>query len=233
MGHSRSPHEASAEVSRPVLFDEGRFMAMPFGLPPPDPAIELFVASRGMTQGLSQSNGPQVIPRAYVRFGEVQVGAFWRNIDSPIANGIGVLFGRAAARQGRTQLDVVVLYRTRTGARRPTVLHAWEIDTTLRHSFGRVGVRLNVEYAPREFELGPSIFVEIGPTVRLAKNTILFANLGRRERTGAPDYTAVNAGISHAVGKSLVVDGRYYATDRSVLGPRYRGRLVFSARLSL
>ena len=50
-------------------------MPMPFGLPPPDPAIELFVASRGMTQGLSQSDGPQVIPRAYVRFGEVQVGA--------------------------------------------------------------------------------------------------------------------------------------------------------------
>jgi hypothetical protein len=67
----------------------------------------------------------------------------------------------------------------------------------------------------------------------LAKGTNLFANLGRRERSGAPDYTAINIGISGAVGKNLVLDGRYYATDRSRLGPRYHGRLVFSARLSL
>lgn len=208
-------------------------MPMPFGLPPPDPAIELFVASHGMTQGLSQSEGPQIIPRAYLRFGDVQVGAFWRNIDSPVASGIGVLFGKYSVRGGPTQFEVALLYRTRTGAHRPTVLHAWEVDATLRHSFGRFGVRLNGEYAPREFDLGPSLFVEIGPTYRLGKATSLFANLGRRERSGAPEYTALNIGISRAVGKSLVLDGRYYATDRSELGPRYRGRLVFSARLSL
>lgn len=208
-------------------------MPMPFGLPPVDPAIELFVASHGMTQGLSQSDGPQIIPRAYLRFGEVQIGAFWRNIDSPVANGIGVLFGRWGTKTRRTQFDVVLLYRTRTGARRPTVLHAWEMDGTLRRSFGRFGVRLNAEYAPREFELGPSLFIEIGPSVQLAKGTSLFANLGRRERRGAPEYTAINLGISRIVGKNLVIDGRYYATDRSEIGPRYHGRLVFSARLSL
>lgn len=208
-------------------------MPMPFGLPPPDPVIELFVASHGMTQGLSQSDGPQVIPRAYLRFRDVQVGAFWRNIDSPVANGIGVLFGRANVKRGSAQLDVMVLYRTRTGAHRPTDLHAWEVDATLRRTFGRFGVRLNAEYAPKEFELGPSLFLEIGPTFRVAKSTNLFANFGRRERSGAPDYTAFNVGISSSIGKRLVLDGRYYATDRSGLGPRYRGRLVFSARLSL
>jgi len=208
-------------------------MPMPFGLPPPVPAFELFVASRGMTQGLSQSNGPQIIPRAYLQFGHVQVGAFWRNIDSPVANGIGVLFGRVSEKRGPTQLDIALLYRTRTGAHRPTVLHAWEVDATVRHSFGRLGIRLNAEHAPREFELGPSLFVEIGPSFQLAKGTSLFANLGRRERRGGPEYTAINIGISRAVGRKLVLDGRYYATDQSELGPRYHGRLVFSARLSL
>jgi len=208
-------------------------MPMPFGLPPPDPAIELFVASHGMTQGLSQSSGPQIIPRAYLRFGDVQLGAFWRNIDSPVANGIGVLFVRAGLKRRSTQADFVLLYRTRTGAHRPAMLHAWELDGTIRHSFGPFGVRMNAEYAPREFELGPSLFVEIGPTFRLAEGVSLFANLGRRERRGAPEYTAINIGISGAVGKNLVLDGRYYATDRSRLGPRYHGRLVFSARLSL
>jgi len=136
-------------------------MPMPFGLPPPDPAIELFVASHGMTQGLSQSDGPQIIPRAYLRFGDVQVGAFWRNIDSPVATGIGVLFGRANIKRRSAQLDVMVLYRTRTGAHRPTDLHAWEVDATLRRSFGRFGVRLNAEYAPKEFELGHSLFIGV------------------------------------------------------------------------
>jgi hypothetical protein len=208
-------------------------MPMPFGLPPPNPAFELFVASHGMTQDLSQSDGPQIIPRAYLRFGEAQVGGFWRNIDSPVASGIGVLFVKLSRKRGPTQVDVAVLYRTRTGAHRPTVLHAWEVDATLRRSFGRFGIRLNAEYAPREFELGPSLFVEIGPSFQLAKGTSLFANVGRRERRGAPEYTAINLGISRAVGKKLVLDGRYYATDRSELGPRYHGRLVFSARLSL
>ena len=208
-------------------------MPMPLGLPPPNPAIELFVASHGMTQGLSQSDGPQIIPRAYLRFGEVQVGAFWRNIGNPGATGIGVLFGRWSAKRGSSQIDTALLYRTRTGAHRLTVLHAWELDTTLRRSFGRFGIRLNAEYAPREFELGPSLFLEAGPTFRIGKGTSLFANFGRRERSGAPDYSAFNAGISHSVGKSLVLDARYYATDRSELGPRYHSRVVFSARLSL
>lgn len=208
-------------------------MPLPFGLPAPDPGFELFVASHGMTQGLSQSDGPQVIPRAYLKVGEAQVGGFWRNIDSPVANGIGVLFGRVSTRRGPTQLELVALYRTRTGAHRPTVLHAWEVDATLRRSVGRFGVRLNVEYAPREFELGPSLFVEAGPSFQVAPGTNLFANLGRRERSGAPDYSAINVGISHAAGQKLLLDARYYATDRSELGPRYRGRLVFSARLSL
>ena len=145
----------------------------------------------------------------------------------------GVLFGKVGITRSAAQADVVLLYRTRTGAHRPTVLHAWELDATLRRSFGRFGVRLNAEFAPREFELGPSLFVEAGPTYRLARRTFLFANVGRRERSGAPEYTALNFGISHAVGKSVQLDARYYTTDRSDLGHRYRGRLVFSARLSL
>ena len=208
-------------------------MPMPFGLPPPDPAIELFIASHGMTQGLSQSNGPQAIPRAYLRFGEVQVGGLWRNIDSPVASGIAVLFGRFSARRGPSQLDVSALYRTRTGTRRPTVRHAWEVDATLRQNFGKFGIRLNAEYAPREFELGPSLFVELGPSFQLAKGTHLYANVGRRERSGAPEYTAINFGISRAVGQKFLVDARYYATDRSELGPRYASRIVLSARLGL
>jgi hypothetical protein len=208
-------------------------MPMPFGLPPPDPALELFVASQGMSQGLSQTEGAQVIPRAYLRLGDVHAGLFWRNIDSPVATGILAVFARASRKHRATQLDLTALYRTRTGAQRPTVRHAWEFDATLRQGFGRLGLRLNAEFAPREFELGKSWFVEFGPSFQIAKGTNLFANIGRRERSGAPDYHSINIGLSRAVGGKIVLDARYYTTDRSELGPRYAGRFVLSARLSL
>jgi hypothetical protein len=40
-----------------------------FGLPPADPGIELTVASHGMSKGLGQTEGPQIVPRAFARFG--------------------------------------------------------------------------------------------------------------------------------------------------------------------
>ncbi|MFL6760083.1 hypothetical protein [Sphingomonas sp.] len=208
-------------------------MPMPFGLPPPDPALELFVASHGMSQGLSQTEGAQVIPRAYLRVGDVHAGLFWRNIDSPVATGILALFARVSRKHRATQLDLTALYRTRTGTHRTTGRHAWEFDATLRQGFGRLGLRLNAEFAPREFELGKSWFVEFGPSFQIAKGTSLFANVGRRERSGAPDYNSINVGVSRAVGGNIVLDARYHATDRSELGPRYAGRFVLSARLSL
>lgn len=208
-------------------------MPMPFGLPPADPAVQLFVASQGMTQGVLQSEGPQVIPRAYLKLGEIQVGALWRNIDSPAAKGIAVMFGKYVSARGPTQFEGAVLYRMRTGARRPTARHAWEFDATARRTFGKLALRFNAEYAPRDFELGPSLFVETGSSYQIANGTQLYANVGRRVRSGAPGYAAVNVGVSRTIGKALVIEGRFYATNKSYVGPRYHSRFVLGARLSL
>ena len=47
---------------------------MPFDLPPPDPGIEISVATRGMSKGIAQTEGPQMIARSSVKFGDVQFG---------------------------------------------------------------------------------------------------------------------------------------------------------------
>ena len=208
-------------------------MPMPMGLPPPVPGFEMFVASQGMSEGLSQTTGAQIIPRVTLRMGEVQLCAQWRNISSPIANGIAAFFVKWSHRSDNSQVELAALYRVRTDAPAGVDRNAWEFDGSFRHSFGKVGVRAIAEYSPKEFEAGQSLYVELGPTLQIAKTTIISLNAGRRERGGAPDYSTFNAGVTRLVGRKLSVDARVYATDHPERGSRYRTRLVVSARVIL
>ena len=193
----------------------------------------MFVAGQGMSEGLSQTTGAQIIPRVTLRIGEVQLCAQWRNISSPIANGIAAFFVKWSHRSDDSQVELAALYRLRTEAPAGVDRNAWEFDGSFRHSFGKVGVRAIAEYSPKEFEAGQSIYVELGPTLQIAKTTIISLNAGRRERGGAPDYSTFNAGVTRIVGRKLSVDARVYATDHPERGSRYRTRLVVSARVIL
>jgi hypothetical protein len=202
-------------------------------LPPIDPAVEIIVATTGMTQGTAQTDGGQIKPRLYLKIGQVQAGLLWRNIDSDLAGGVGVIFVRTSRKVGRVQLDGGIAYRIRTGVKVPHKSHAWEFNAGMRRDFGRVSLGGIVEYSPREFERGYSLYVEGGPTVTFGKTLKVSANVGRRERRGAPDYSAVNFGLTKTVIDSLAVDLRYFATSKPEIGERYRSRLVASARWSL
>ena len=208
-------------------------MLMILGLPPANPGFELLAASHGMSEGLLQTEGLQVIPRATLRIGTVQVGAQWRNISSPIASGIAAVFVKWICRRGRTQIELDLFDRYRTGTRPLIDRQAWEIDGALRHSFGKFGLRMIAEYSPKEFEAGPSLYVEGGPNLKVAKDTSLSVNVGRRERTGAPDYTTFNAGLTQVLGAAASLDARLYGTDHGARGARYATRFIVSARLTL
>jgi hypothetical protein len=207
-------------------------MPMLLGLPPADPGFEFLAASHGMSEGLLQTEGPQVIPRATLRMGAVQVGAQWRNISSPIASGIAAFFVKWTRKRGRTQMELALFDRYRTGARGPVDRQAWEIDGAVRHSFGKVGLRVIGEYSPKEFETGQSSYVEGGANIEVAKGASLSANVGRRLRSGAPDYTTFNAGLTQVVG-GVSLDARLYGTNHSERGARYQTRLIVSARVTL
>lgn len=208
-------------------------MPMILGLPPADPGFELFAASRGMSEGLLQTNGPQVIPRATLRIGVVQAGAQWRNITSPIASGIAALFVKWSRKRGRTQIELALFDRYRTGTRAAVARQAWEIDGALRHSFGKLGLRMIAEYSPKEFEAGPSLYVEGGSNFLVATGTSLSVNVGRRERKGAPRYTTFNAGLTQVLGRAASLDARLYGTNHGERGARYQTRFIVSARLTL
>lgn len=208
-------------------------MPLPFALPPPDPGFELFVASRGMSQGIAQTEGIQVRPRLIVRIGNAQIGGQWRNVTSPATDGVAMLFARYGRKVGQLQLEGTASYRIRTGLKRGFEATAWEFTGTARRGFDGWDARLEVQYSPDDFGSGRSVYAEAGPAIELAPATRLSANVGRRERRTGPDYTSFNLGLTTVVRERLSLDARLFDTDRSGLAPPFRARVVVSARLSL
>ena len=56
-----------------------------FSFPSPDPGIEISAFSQGMSKGLRQSEGVQILVRPEVAVGPLFVAAFYKNITSPTA----------------------------------------------------------------------------------------------------------------------------------------------------
>jgi len=207
-------------------------MPLPLALPPADPGFEILISSQGMSQGLAQTEGIQLFPRAFVRLGNAQAGVQWRNIDSPTANGVAALFAKYGRAIGKGQVDLAVRYRIRTGQRGPGNHTAWEFSGSGRRSFGNVSVQASLEYSADEFGRGKSLYAEVVPALKLDRFRIS-AGLGRRYRERDSDYTSVNLGLSRSVGEHVTLDARYFATDRGDLGERYKRRLIVSARVTL
>lgn len=205
---------------------------MAFDLPPPKPAIELVVANRGMTKGVAQTKGPQGIAKAFVKFGNVQVGAQWKNVSSPVTNGEGSIFVGASRKVGTVQLNGTAAWKFHTRVRGEVDSTTLELIGAASRKFGPVTVKATAIYSPDDFgAAGRTLYVEAGPSIALPKGWSLSAGLGRRQRVGAPDYTAFNAGIGKSVA-DVQFDLRYFDTDRSQLGYPYRARIVASAKLA-
>lgn len=204
-----------------------------FDLPPPDPAIEISVASRGISKGLAQTEGPQLVARAFLAIGDVQLGGQWKNVTSSVAEGEGAAFMSWQRKFGKVQASLGAILKFQTQVDEPTDDKALELTGSLAPKWGRLGLRVGAVYSPDD--LGPtgrSLYVEGGPSYDLAKTVRLSANIGRRQRAGSPDYTSFNAGLTKTVGK-LTLDARYFDTAQGELGEQYGRRIVVSGRLSL
>lgn len=204
-----------------------------FDLPPPDPAAEIVVASRGISKGVAQTKGPQIIPKASLRFGAVQIGAQWKNVTSTTANGEAALFVNGSRKFGSVLMNGGAAYKFQTGARGPTDSTSWEFSGGLSRKFGAVTARMNAIYSPNDLgQARRSLFVEAGPAVQLPRGWTVSAAIGHRSRQNGVNYTAFNAGVSKTE-KALTLDFRYYDTGRSSAGEIYDARFVALAKLSL
>ncbi len=202
-------------------------------LPPPDPGIEVVVATRGMSKGVAQTEGPQLIARPFIKLGPVQVGTQWKNVSSAVAGGEAAAFANVAPKLGDFQLNLGVAYKFQTGVREPTDDKSWEFTGSVVRKFGKVSLRIAAVYSPDDLGSAErSIFVEGGPTVEIGKSTRSSGAVGRRARIKGDDYTAYNLGGTRTVFKGVTVDARYYGTNRSDISELFDDRFVATARMA-
>jgi hypothetical protein len=202
--------------------------------PPLDPGIEITVASRGISKGIAQTEGPQMVLRPYVQMGPFQVGAQWKNLSSAVAGGEAAPFVGVAPKVGDFQLNLGVAYKFQTGVTEPTDDKSWEFTGAVSRKFGKANLRIAAIYSPDD--LGgakQSLYLESGVTVDVLKTWRVGAGIGRRERKNGDDYTSFVTGVGKTLFKGVNVDARYYATDRSDLGDFYEDRIVVIGRVAL
>ena len=198
---------------------------------PIDPGVEMTVSSRGMSKGIEQADEPQVIPKLYVQSDDFQLGGQWKNVTAATADGEGAVFVNWARKFGAFQLALGAAYKFQTGATPGTDSDSLELTGGLTRKAGKLSLKLTAIYSPDD--LGGtkhSLFVEGGPSLEVTKTVRLSANLGRRSRRGAPDYTAANFGATKTLFRGFSLDLRYYRTNRANLGDIYRRRLVLAGR---
>lgn len=203
-----------------------------WALPPPDPAIEISVATRGMSKGITQTDGPQMLARGLAKFRDVQFGLQWKNLSSTTSDGEASVFVAASHKFGELQLNGAVAYKMLTAVRGNVDSKSWEFTAGGSRKFGKVTIRVNSIYSPDDLgSARKSLFVEGGPAVQFAKGWTASAAIGHRSRENGIDYTAWNAGVGKTV-HGVQLDLRYYDTNRSALDTPYHARLVASAKLS-
>jgi uncharacterized protein (TIGR02001 family) len=205
---------------------------MPIDLPPPRLGIELTLASHGMSKGIGQTDGPQAIARGMLKSGDFQAGVQWKNVNSSSAHGEASAFVSGSHKFGSLQLNAGIARKMLIGAPAGTDSTSWEFTAAGTRKFGPVSLRANAIFSPDDLgSARRSLFVEAAPAVQLAKGWTASAAIGHRDRESEPDYTAFNAGLSKSI-RWLLLDVRYYDTNRSGIGEAYRARVVASAKVA-
>jgi hypothetical protein len=202
-----------------------------FDLPPIEPHIEISVASEGVSKGVRQTEGPQLVIRPELGVGPLTFGGYWKNVDSSSAEGEAGL--SAALRQSLAGFDfgLSAAYKFNTSTRGPLDGEAAEFAGSVGRRIGPVTARASLTYSPDDLgSTGESFYWEGAVTYALRSSTRVSAALSRRERDGGPDYTAFNIGVTQTLWRGISADLRYFDTGESALGEIYEGRVVASLR---
>ncbi|HEX9931590.1 MAG TPA: porin [Allosphingosinicella sp.] len=200
-------------------------------LPPPDPGIEMVIASRGISKGLAQTEGPQVLVRPEAAFGPFHVGGYAKNVTSPSLDGEAGPVAGFRTSAGGFDLNGSATLKLAVAPVEPTDGEALELTVSASRRFGAATPRLSLTWSPDDLgSTGRSTYAEASAAWKLGGAVTLNAAYALRERDGGADYRAFNAGIAYRLADPLTAELRWYDTDRSGLGEPYRGRLVGSLR---
>ena len=203
-------------------------------IPPPDPGIEITMASRGYSKGLAQTDGVQLVARPELAFGPVWLGFYAKNVTSSTAEAeAGPSLG-LRTRAGGFDLGASATWKMAIEPRGDVNDDALELVGSVGRRFGPVGTRLTLTWSPNDLgSTNETLYTEGQVSYALRRSTTMSANLGRRDRDGGPDYTAFNVGLTQTIRGPVAVDVRWYDTDRSALGDTFEGRFVAALRIRL
>lgn len=204
---------------------------MIFDLPPPDPALEISVASRGYSKGLAQTDGVQVLIRPEVAFGPLRLGAYGKNVTSPDYDGeAGASVGLRKS-FGKAELSASATVKHLCGATPGVDDVALELNFAATRSFGAFKPRVSVTYSPNDLAgTAQTAFWEVGSSYQFDKKTSASAGIGIRRREGGPDYTSYTAALNRTLSGPFTAEVRVYDTNHNELGENYHRRVVVSLR---
>ncbi|HMJ93770.1 MAG TPA: porin [Allosphingosinicella sp.] len=200
-------------------------------LPPPDPGIEIVLATRGYSKGLAQTEGVQGLGKFELAFKSISFTAQYKNITSPTAAGEAAFGVGWRGKAAGFDLGATVSWKRLIGLDGQVDPDCWEFIPTVSHKIGPLTAKLSLTYSPDDLgRTGTSAWMEAGAAWKLDGKTSLVAAIGRREREGATDYTAFNAGVTRTLFEGVSAELRYYDSARRALGDPFQARLVGSLR---
>lgn len=200
-------------------------------LPPPDPSLEIVIASRGYSKGIAQAGGAQLVGRGEVALGLLFAGVQLKNVDTQGADAEAAWQAGVRGRAAGFDLHAGIAYKLLLGRHGPVDRDTYEFTASASRAFGRLTPRIGLTFSFDD--LGATrraLFAEAGAAYRVGAGTRLEVALGRRERGGGGDYTSFNAGLSQTLGRHITAELHYYDTAESRFGAAYRGRLVAALR---
>lgn len=201
-------------------------------LPPPDPGIEIVLASRGVSKGLIQTDGVQLLVRPELAFGSAVVGAYAKNVTSATSDGeYGASAGLRRSVAGFS-IAATATWKRLIDPLGPVDNDALELDFGASRRLGPVTLRAGLTWSPNDLgSTGETAWWESRLGWKVQDRVTLQAALGRRERDGGPDYTAFNAGLGIDLLSGVTAELRYYGTSRSALGDAFSDHLLGALRL--
>lgn len=202
-------------------------------LPPPSPSIEFNLSSVGMSKGIAQTKGPQLLVRGELAFADIYLGAYGKNVSSSTADGEAAALIGVRTRAAGFDFAASAAWKRAINPVPGSDVNAVEVSGSVARPMGRFTPRLSLVWSPDDVGgTGRTIFAEAGASYVLTKSLVASAALGRRQRIGGLDYTAWNAGVAWAPYKAVTLDLRYYDTDASANPDQpFRARVVAAARV--
>lgn len=126
--------------------------------------------------------------------------------------------------------DLSVAYKNRLEAEPGYDEDGWELTADVSRAVGPAEARLQIQYSPdAPGSTDAFVWVEAQAAWAFSQQLEGSIAIGRREQSGAPDYTGWNAGVTYALTDALALDLRYHDTDAAEFGEQYRDALVLEA----